>query len=350
MCSETTQEHPHSICQNQNPLWSRAKCRNPRCSLACRAHWASKEASILTRFLLELDQDNVLYFGVLKIVGPTSWSQHRSYRSAFLKLLKPLNVRIYLTAEIGCDRTTHYHYTLVSKTSISKEVVRTAWQDACGAGRQVIVNHEEPCHGMIAAVKYQFADLKNPGFVRLFEKGSPPITWGTRGFFGLSGSKKRLWKSCLEDWYPCSNRNFFTQEIYEHEEQQPSSASQWDCNEHESGHGNRALPRDFESGRLGFPRIERNPGSNRRGDRICDRNLGVNCATSVGGTQERRSRCRLWSDPQDSIRTPCRGLDRLPNGRRLNPLQLILRYVNIARFPMSCPARSPPLSWMTLDS
>ena len=200
--SQFHQEEPRLECRHPTRIMG-CKCRDPRCSLRCRQNWAYKEARIVELCLASLPTTTHLYFGVLKVLSTISLDVHKSVRRNFLTLLSDIGAKIYATSEVGRDRRVHYHYVLYSDNVITQQKIKQLWNEAC-PGYRTIVSHRE-ARSIQAGVRYTFKDLKEPGGIKLFRRGSLRITWGhTRrtGFFARS--KASYWedhKSIIKEQY-----------------------------------------------------------------------------------------------------------------------------------------------------
>ena len=200
------QNTPHHICQDRYP-GRKGKCRNPRCSLECRTHFARKQAAALSRQLKALPQNYHIYFGVLKILHDCTKADHQKARREFLKQLCTLakkrqaTIKFRAMSEIGSERRIHYHYALYADIPIGQTELRNMWSAAC-SGRRTIVEHGPPRNGIEPAAKYMCKDLRavreRSQCVILLAHKSPDVTWGSRGFFpkGI----EVLWEECVKEW------------------------------------------------------------------------------------------------------------------------------------------------------
>jgi hypothetical protein len=191
------QPEPHGICQARGIGF---KCRNPRCSLACRRAYAFKEATIMSRHLRSLPAQTRIYAGTLTVQADLTADEHRAIRRRFLAALsKGFGgvVKLHVIGEVCDYLRIHYHYVMLSSVDVTHAAVREMWHAAC-RGLPVKVQHEPP-RDIEAWVKYMFADCRK--FVRLMMKGKGmlPLTWGTRLFFP-AGSKVAFWKAAVEEW------------------------------------------------------------------------------------------------------------------------------------------------------
>lgn len=201
------QENPHYICQNQYPK-RQGKCRNPRCSLACRSHYARKKSAILMWQLNRISSTHFIYFGNLDVHEVLTDDEHREIRSEFSENLRKFKkkrnceTKFYAMSEIGDDLTVHYHYVLYSDIEISQDNVKSMWSAACD-GRKTTVQHLPPQKGIEPAAKYMFKDTSGvrnrKTHIWLFKHGSIQIPWKSRGFFEIP--QEEIWNLLRKQWF-----------------------------------------------------------------------------------------------------------------------------------------------------
>lgn len=165
----------------------------------------------MERRLRTLPSKFYVYFGVLKVQEDISDREHQKIRSRFLTAIKEFDskhsstTRIRAVAEVADDCRIHYHYAMFSDMRVPHHQVKKMWSDAC-RDRQTVVDHDPPRKGIVASTRYMFKDVKNAWnrtlFIRLFEYGTPRITWQSRDFFTFDGAnKEQFWSDCREEWY-----------------------------------------------------------------------------------------------------------------------------------------------------
>lgn len=201
------QENPHHICQ-QSLYKTKAKCRSPRCSLACRQNFAFQKAEILIWQLERISGRYQIYFGNLDIHQQITKEDHKRIRSQFCDQLKGLQrehqceIKFYAVSEIGDDLKVHYHYAMYSSVPVTQNQIKSLWSAAC-SGMSTTVQHRPPQVGIRQAAKYMFKDLKGVRqrnqFIRLFDYDTMQITWGSRPFFEIP--QKEIWKLLCDQWY-----------------------------------------------------------------------------------------------------------------------------------------------------
>lgn len=186
------QQEPFRLCKNRRGF---GPCGDPRCSLECRRKWGERQAWMVEDRLRQLD-DKKIFFGTFEVRGDVSLAEHKQIRTRFCgeirTLRKTLGVEIEFrgAAEIGphCDgMTLHHHLCVWSSGELSKATIRQAWANACR--REVVVEFDRARYSIKRAAKYIFK-AAGDHFVRLFRRGTIPITWGSRGFFGSVGAGK----------------------------------------------------------------------------------------------------------------------------------------------------------------
>jgi hypothetical protein len=162
--------------------------------------WSWRESTLFIRHLERLPGHVAIYAGTLS-GPPTDRPGVAARRKAFCEGIRGRfgrGVGFLAVAEVGpVSGRLHDHYAMCSAdgAEVSPADVESLYRDACGG--RVRVDHG-PIGDIGAWVRYAFkADAKyhdpgNPECVRLLARGSPRITWGTRGF--LPGPvKAELW-------------------------------------------------------------------------------------------------------------------------------------------------------------
>jgi hypothetical protein len=202
---------PDSVCPERyhqvNPfgdchllLYGQRRCGDARCSLPCRQKWAHKQATLVRLACEEAYRDgDKVYFGDLVIEDDLTTAEHKAIRSGFLTALtkhakdRKAIIKITVNSEIGNNLRVHYHYAMRATCVVDKDVVKSLWVNVCGDRKTSIV-HEAP-RSLKARSRYMFKDMKDPGEVRLWKRGSMRTTWGHRGFF--VPSKATLWSNFI---------------------------------------------------------------------------------------------------------------------------------------------------------
>ena len=193
------QIEPNHICQDQGNPQRIGKCRNPRCSLACRYNWAQMQGEVLINHLKTLPQGTLIYFGNLGVHKCLSKTEHQRTRRIFGRQLRAWAskhravLKIRCVSEIGSNLRVHNHYCIHSDVPITHTQIKRMWEKACD-NRGTTVKHDPPIKGIDAGVKYIFKYTKDARagreFVRLFNRNSKqspkdtlPITWGSQKIF-----------------------------------------------------------------------------------------------------------------------------------------------------------------------
>lgn len=184
------------------------KCRDPRCSLPCRANWAKKESAILSRYLTHhLPNHTQSYRGYLGMPAASTVEDHRSARQRFLRILRDHakrtnhTIQIYAVLHVTDLVTAHYDTVLYADRSIGnkplRRLIRDAWQRSGGQGYSLRpMTRSEEWKGQ---ARYLVKDLTQ-SFVILPARNGLKITWSSSQFFNLT-TKKAIWRECLDVWF-----------------------------------------------------------------------------------------------------------------------------------------------------
>ena len=157
----------------------------------------------MATYLESLPESTFIYFGELKVQADISLKDHKTIRRAFLRRTtahaksRKASIKMYVNSELDGHNRCHYHYVMTSTVEVVQHAVKTLWNEAC-AGWPTVVSHSKP-RSIIARAKYQFADLLDPGDVRLFRKKTLRTTWGHTGRSGFfPESKETYWRRFIE--------------------------------------------------------------------------------------------------------------------------------------------------------
>ncbi len=183
------------------------RCRDPRCSLACRRRWARKKYEIFRRYLTKHLPDSMrLYRGCFPMPNGASIADHRAARKKFLQALRCNRQRrgtqIEVQAVTHPTRSSEQHYDVIlvaEKNAPVREVRRLIlglWQKAGGSPASLVaIKGADPS----GAIGYAFKHwAKHQSKVMLCVRNGLTQTWGTRFF--REKSAKEVWKELRAEW------------------------------------------------------------------------------------------------------------------------------------------------------
>ena len=109
---------------------------------------------------------------------------HKDIRKAFLRQIRTLGVELFAVSEVGDNGDIHYH--AVAYGNVDKDSIKAAWDEACG--QETVVDCRPARQTTRAETAYMFKQHRGSQ-TRLHRRGTPPITWQTLNFWGLSKAK-----------------------------------------------------------------------------------------------------------------------------------------------------------------
>ncbi len=204
MCNTRNyQVNPHGRCRNRLPTGG--ICKNPRCSLECRKEWGRQQVWFMLRRLDQIPHF-FIYFATFKVYGAIEIADYARIKSKFTTSIRQLNKKSGSTIEYRAitemgyvNPDIHFHLCFYNNLPIAEDTIKTLWSKSCGDFESSSV-FGEAWHSQKAAVKYMFKyEQKRKKFIRLFNKGTFPLTWQSRRFFGVKF--QRFKRETYDEWH-----------------------------------------------------------------------------------------------------------------------------------------------------
>ncbi len=221
-----SQKYPRYYCKNQSfhdyiseRKGHSCKCRNPKCSFACRENWARKQSSCLTRLLKSLKfQNKIFYHGCLKLGQNATPDLHKQVKRKFLDrlnyarkslkletapILECINfsekviLEIYCQVEITDPKNVHWDFIAYSNLPSEKvcQVIRQAWKKSGGDHCSCVPIDDDYMRVAKYTVKAERPTHEQPKYLLRVGIGINQ-DWYSRGFW-QGKTIKQIWKEIV---------------------------------------------------------------------------------------------------------------------------------------------------------